>query len=226
MSKSLPVLVIMTAGNCGACQALKKVWPDMKKKIEETGLVTIVEADRPSMKDKLGSEFPSDLNRYSAWFPMFILFDGKEWAAGGTLNGVVFHGKVETGQRPEYSKNTKYSMKAEGLIEWIKDHLDELNTSTKTNTFALSSKTETKPVFNLPTVGPSVAPLLKANTIQPLVPKVANPTQGKPDLKSVVMGNGQVTAIKTVTGSTTYVGTEELINTCQSFLQTRRRDNP
>lgn len=224
MSKSLPVLVIMTAGNCGACQALKKVWPDMKKKIEETGLVTIVEADRPSMKDKLGSEFPSDLNRYSAWFPMFILFDGKEWAAGGTLNGIVFHGKVESGQRPEYSKNSKYSMKVEGIVEWIKDHLDELNASAspKANVFALGPKSETLPVLSKTTV----APLLKPTTIQPLVPKVANPTQGKPDLKSVVMNNGQVTAIKTVTGSTTYVGTEELINTCQSFLQTRRRDNP
>lgn len=226
MSGSKPVLVIMTAGNCGACQSLKKVWPSMKAEIEKKNLVTIVEADRPQMKDKLGSDFPSDLNRYTKWFPMFILFDGTEWAAassGGQLNGVIFHGIIERGGSPEYAKNSNYSMKAEGIIQWIQDNIMKLMTDVRykdTTGIFDSPKSEIQPIKTT-----AVAPLLKPSPIQPLVPKVTNPTQGKPDLK-IVLSNGQTVPIKTVTGSTSYVGTEELISTCQTLLQTRRRDNP
>lgn len=112
--------MIVTAGNCPACQRFHKRWNEIKAEIKKLNKVKIVEINLPTMRDRVVSKgFPKDLQRYVQWYPTAFLFNGEEWndvmkGKKEKLDGVIFNGIVGN-PNPQQG----YPLNKEGLIAWI-----------------------------------------------------------------------------------------------------------
>lgn len=125
-----PVLVIIMADNCTACKKFKSMlWSTLKQKIIFSNLVNIVEINLPAMNAKLSPEYPKDLQKYSVWWPTFILFTGASWKlstayAEQPLEGVIFNGRINNGVAEHYQDvpgAKQYELAY--LPQWIDDQL-------------------------------------------------------------------------------------------------------
>jgi len=128
------VFCVITAAKCPHCKTFRKDWDDIRRTIEATGLVRIVDIELNSTNEVPNPEkYPKDLARYVKWFPTFLLFTGKSWNAAfpgltlfdgqhsvenpdAKLEGVVFNGVLENGV-PRYV-HLKAPTK-ENLLNWI-----------------------------------------------------------------------------------------------------------
>ena len=162
---SKPVLVVITAGNCGHCRNLKQVWPDIQQAIEGTGLVRVVNIPLEMMSSPIDTNvYPSDLKTYKLWFPMFLLVSGSTWneAMSNTQAEVPLQAKVMSGEvrpdgRIQISSNPVYPLNKENIINWIRATIPDLPSS------------DLKPII------PGM-PMPKA--IAPIAPKVVLPSKG------------------------------------------------
>ena len=72
---SSPMLIFYKTSGCKYCQTIASKWDKMYKEIKKIYpelRCEIIDAN----KNKKG---PSDLKKFSKWYPMFILFNGAEW---------------------------------------------------------------------------------------------------------------------------------------------------
>lgn len=188
------VLVIITAGNCGHCKNLKKVWADIKPKIISATGVQIVEVELSSMNSPIDtSKFPSDLKRYKMWYPMAILFSLSEWrdAMSNTQSTIKLNGKVVGGKFSSegvliMDKSKTFSpADSDRLIDWIKETIDS-------GVGAPSISRSESAITTISTMG--------NNNNVAVIPLVANPSRGAP-------------YIPQTSSNTNYVGTQKM-NVC------------
>jgi len=153
-----PVLVLITAENCGACKALYHIWSDVESGLVATGLVRIVRIPLPNMGAEIdSSKFPSDLSRYRRWFPMLLLVAGPKWneASQHTSQAIPLQAKVfnailnESGE-VVYKPSGAYSLNKEGIINWVKAEAGDLNVTSLKPLVPLTPKTAAATVL-LPT---------------------------------------------------------------------------
>lgn len=111
-----PVLVIVTANNCGGCRVFKdKVLNDLLSRV--TGLADAVHIELPSVSSPIPSQYPQDLKRLIGWFPTLILVPAASWRAGGSINGSVFNGEIQQGRVvPKQG-----GISTEEIIKWISE---------------------------------------------------------------------------------------------------------
>jgi hypothetical protein len=78
-SSSPYVVVLVTARTCPACVRFKNnVWPTLEPELNSGGFeVQKVELDDPD--SSFPSNYPVDLERFVAFFPCLIVFQGKTW---------------------------------------------------------------------------------------------------------------------------------------------------
>lgn len=130
----MPHLVIVSALTCGACKSYySNVHSDTEKALKESkiNLIEIKFKDMNGMSDKTitgveeknRSVISTYINKYASWFPMFILFNDKEWSSilqGATdFKGHVMNGEIKEG-KVTY-KREGYPMSKDGIMAWIKN---------------------------------------------------------------------------------------------------------
>jgi hypothetical protein len=77
-----PMLVRIMASTCRHCGPLKENWPAIEAGVRQIipNLRTIeIEVDGTKGPWIIDSALPSDLNKYTVWFPMIILINGNLW---------------------------------------------------------------------------------------------------------------------------------------------------
>lgn len=128
MSRKPPVLVFISARDCGKCKEFReKSWPSIKKTVEDAkGKIVLMEVDLGKMSDDLPQHLPADLDRYRGWYPIFMLFTAESWDESKHLENVgIFNGRM----RPGLNANPELTGKEgwDKLIPWISDKLKEYN---------------------------------------------------------------------------------------------------
>lgn len=129
-----PVLVLITADNCGFCKQLKQQWANIKREILNLN-VRVVEINLPTMSTRIDSNlYPKDLQNYQGWYPMLLLISGNIWnVAMVNKNNTKLDAQVMNGEwvdgtslRPvQIHRNDK-----EGITAWISDALSKVNNAT------------------------------------------------------------------------------------------------
>lgn len=193
MNDTKAVLVIITAGNCGHCNTLKKKLPTIIPKIASEANVKVVEVPLTSMSSQIDTnKYPADLARYKKWYPSMILFSGSEWDTAMsntgstiTLNGIILNGKIGANGNAVTDESKKMIDPGDAgkVIAWINQSKSSLPTSSQSNGG-------------------------ERRTVE-VVPLVGNPTYGSP----IVTQN-------TNTGN--YLFTEPQKNVCNMKIYTKR----
>ena len=122
MGDSRPIMILVTAGNCGNCQKFKPVWPKIRNNIEKLGVVRVHEAEVPVMFTSLPPQFPKDLNRFIGFYPTFLLVEGNTWNASLNSKDIKIDARVYNG---EFSggrmmiKDARLGYTEDNLISWI-----------------------------------------------------------------------------------------------------------
>ena len=133
--ESKPVFCLVTANKCPHCTAFRQEWGEIRRAIEATGLVRIVDIELNSTSDVPSPDkYPKDLARYVKWFPTFILFTGKSWNTSSPdlatfdgrnaevkLEGVIFNGVFDPNGNAKYVH--RYAPSKDNLINWIQGEL-------------------------------------------------------------------------------------------------------
>jgi hypothetical protein len=134
--ESKPVFCLVTAMKCPHCTVFRQEWPEIRRAIEATGLVRVVDIEVNSTRDTPNPEkYPKDLARYIKWFPTFVLFTAKSWNAASPeltstdvrqgkeakLDGVVFNGVFN--EKGEASYVPKSTPTKDNLIAWIQNEI-------------------------------------------------------------------------------------------------------
>lgn len=123
MSSGKPLLVIISAKTCGACQNFYKRWDGIQSSLQKDNKVEIKEIKLQTMNESVTSlGYPKELQEYIKWFPIFILFNRKNWDD-------VFAGKQNSSLDGIIIEPNKYSFTLEGLQNFIKDKLPLLESS-------------------------------------------------------------------------------------------------
>ena len=124
-----PVLVVIMADTCNACKKFKNVWPTLKQKILLSNLVNLVEINLPAMGAKLNPEYPRDLQKYSIWWPTFLLFTGASWKLSTAyteqpLEGVIFNGRINNGAIEHYQDVPGAKQEdMKNLPQWVEEQV-------------------------------------------------------------------------------------------------------
>lgn len=181
--ESKPVFCLVTAMKCPHCTAFRQDWGEIRRAIESTGLVRIVDIELNSTADFPNPEkYPKDLARYVKWFPTFILFTGKSWNAASPelnrfdgrtanemkLDGVIFNGDMDSNGNAKYIH--RYAPSKDNLINWIQNELKGEVMSSPQQSLSLLSPTRESSSMNIrsPTPGSSSPTNLSpVNSISP-----------------------------------------------------------
>lgn len=157
-----PILVIVSAGNCGACQNAEKtgiftkIKTDISTTLVDDNKVSIVRVEhikKPKIDDPIDQIYPQVLNKWARWFPIFILINGKDWndkmanIDEKSPNIEVFNGRLVEGMVMQ--GNPGSMMDYSKVPEWIKNNIDN---NTKFKTIIIKS-TQRQPL-TLPTPVP------------------------------------------------------------------------
>jgi hypothetical protein len=127
-SSSPYVVVLVTARTCPACVRFKNnTWPTLEPELNRTGFeVHKVELDDPN--STFPSNYPVDLERFVAFFPCVIVFQGKTWRNAianpngrARISGRVFNAEKK-GDRFE-SVHERHSRPAStaNIIKWLNE---------------------------------------------------------------------------------------------------------
>jgi hypothetical protein len=83
-----PVLVVVSAGNCGACQTWEKQkgFDQVRDKVLEDGHVRYEHIKVAKMGDAFDKKYPQKLSQFVRYYPTFILINGKDW--NNALDGI------------------------------------------------------------------------------------------------------------------------------------------
>jgi len=123
---SVPVLVVITADDCGACIDFKKnIWPGVKKTLEDTKSVEIIHKELPSIGSALPEDLPKDLGRFVPYYPSIILITRNSWNGGkGTnLQAVAFNGVVDAATGKVKRIDQKQLQAFSQIPAWVKQSL-------------------------------------------------------------------------------------------------------
>jgi hypothetical protein len=131
-----PVFCLVTAMKCPHCTQFRQDWGEIRRTIESTGLVRIVDIELVSTADVPSAEkYPKDLARYVKWFPTFLLFSGKSWNAASPelasydgrnqgdlkIDGTIFNGSMDANGNAKYVH--RFAPTKDNLINWIQNEL-------------------------------------------------------------------------------------------------------
>jgi len=149
---SKPVFCLITASKCPHCHTFRKTWDDIRRSIESTGLVRIVDIELNSTSDLPDPKiYPKDLGRYVKWFPTFCLFTANSWNNSfpglgnndtmneSKLDGKIFNGILENGI-PRYIHGQPPTK--ENLLNWIQNEVSQ-NSNNKSSVLSLLSSQNT-----------------------------------------------------------------------------------
>ena len=133
---SKPVLLLVTASDCGACHGYipfweKDVFPTLNElkgiRIERLKMLNM--GSLPSvmiLSNETTVETPRDLSKFLRWYPMLIVITGETWDAAlidknAKLRGAPFNGVFVEGEGAIPISN-KVAMNAENIMSWMKGH--------------------------------------------------------------------------------------------------------
>lgn len=115
-----PVLAVITADTCGGCVMFKqRVWPQLKKKIQDSNKVKLVEINLPSLRDRIPQQYPEGLQKWVGWYPTLGLFTADSWNSGGNLVGSVFNGTFEGDKIKMLPQDQGRPMTVNDISDWI-----------------------------------------------------------------------------------------------------------
>jgi hypothetical protein len=152
-----PVFCLVTAMKCPHCTQFRQDWGEIRRAIESTGLVRIVDIELISTSDLPSSEkYPKDLGRYVKWFPTFLLFSGKSWNSSSPeltsfngrnqsdlkLDGTIFNGSMDANGNAKYIH--RYAPTKDNLINWIQNELKSDALAPNEQLMSLLSPTATR----------------------------------------------------------------------------------
>ena len=133
-SRSPPIFVILTAGNCGHCVTFKdKYLDDLEDRIanlEDNNEIRFLHAKLDTVSDKPDPNLTHPkLSGLLGWFPQFILITGDTWDDhSGKLDGQIFGGVLEKGVMKKGSDGRPVTVKDgkiddENIYNWITKNL-------------------------------------------------------------------------------------------------------
>jgi hypothetical protein len=114
------VLLIVTAGDCPACQDYKSKYHTIFVSAVRNKFpnVRIVEANKPSMNSTLQiSGQPRNLSAWVAWYPEFILMPEDNWSKEITQSAVIYNGRYVSGSGAQLTVNQRPT--SDSLVQWI-----------------------------------------------------------------------------------------------------------
>lgn len=113
-----PILTLIMAKTCGACQNFKKrVWPSLKNELEREGKVNIVEIELPTTGSTPSDKYHKDLKKYIGWFPTLSLFPASSWNnRSSDLKGIIKDGVIT----PSGVKNEgNIDLSKKSILAWV-----------------------------------------------------------------------------------------------------------
>lgn len=124
---SRPVLLIVTASDCGACRGFKAhILPDLLDRLKSDNLVNVVQDELPTFRSSninaVDPDIPAEVSNYIAWFPTLLLFPSPSFKDEPViLNGFVSRGKAQ--MTPQSSPNIVPLSSAE-IHNWVRKTLE------------------------------------------------------------------------------------------------------
>lgn len=142
MADTRPVFCFISSKTCSHCTTFRHgqkdekgniirqpEWPKVRKALEDTKLVRIVDIDLPNMNTKPDPKYPSELGGLLGWFPMFLLVDSKSWDAkrgDGKFNYRVFNGLVDKDtNKPSHLGPKANPLTEKSMLEWVTSECKE-----------------------------------------------------------------------------------------------------
>jgi len=120
-----PVLVLVMASTCGACQNFKRNSLDLlEKQLANNEKVEFLKYEFPDMlippnDSNMKFEFHPQLRLFARWFPTFILFPDTLWFnKGSNLEGIIKNEEEVTNRKmPDYN--------IPSIMSWIDETIKE-----------------------------------------------------------------------------------------------------
>jgi hypothetical protein len=143
------VLLIISAKTCSACIRLTElgIFQKIKNDFSNNPRVKVIHIELDEMKSNIPNNYPTALNKYKSWFPIFLLINGSDW--NDNLNNidfynpniVVFNGVIENGIPKLVDRSEQIGF--DSLSKWVSDNI-ESNDKFRT---IISSKTTSVPIL-------------------------------------------------------------------------------
>ncbi|AHH01576.1 hypothetical protein pv_9 [Pithovirus sibericum] len=124
---SRPVLLIVTASDCGGCRGFKDhVLSDLLNRLKSDNLVNVVQDELPTFRSSninaVDPDIPAEVSNYIAWFPTLLLFPSTSLKDEPViLNGFVSGGKAQ--MTPRTSPNIVPISSTE-INNWVRKTLE------------------------------------------------------------------------------------------------------
>jgi len=127
MLTSKPVLIVVTAENCGFCKKLHQRWTPIRESIQSLGTVQLKELNVPHFGADVAKQgYPKDMQRYVTWYPTVLLFPGDNWDKVTKGKESKLYGRIMNGEVGNpYPSEQKYNMDSQGITQFIKDVLSD-----------------------------------------------------------------------------------------------------
>ena len=121
----MKVFVILTAGNCGACNNLKRnpEYSRILKAVKDLeDIDSIIHIELETMRSPPVNDVPRGFIKYIGSFPAFFLFNLDEWREGlinpqADLNGDIYGMTLRS--PGVLNANNEYVIRAENIVTWI-----------------------------------------------------------------------------------------------------------
>jgi hypothetical protein len=140
----LPILLLITAKNCGACVSWKQSGKHQEiiNKMNASGLVEVKDINLNKRGDPIPGA-PEDLRkRLVKWYPIIILVSRSSWDAGHSLSAVVFNGIMNSKNAvPEVDEANYIPLEADNVYSWVNQQLGT-NPTFHTSRFAVVRSSE------------------------------------------------------------------------------------
>jgi hypothetical protein len=125
------ILIVISAENCGACKHYKesKIFDNVKTKLAEDGIVRFEHIEVKKIGDPVDKKYPEILGKWSRFYPIFILINGKDWNNGmkdideKNPNIEVFNARVVDGVISPMGNNIM--MGPDKIPDWVKTNVSE-----------------------------------------------------------------------------------------------------
>lgn len=127
MFTSKPVLVVVTAANCGFCKKLHQRWNPIRESIQSLEKVRLMELNVSHIgADVSNNGYPKDMQRYVTWYPTVLLFSGDNWDKVIKGEETKLYGRIMNGEVGNpYPSEQKYNIDSQGISQFIEDVLSD-----------------------------------------------------------------------------------------------------
>jgi len=178
-------LVIVTAKNCGGCEAFKTKFDGLNKLIHEANKYSNFQAihvDLPGTVITPGSNsrevcdsFHPDLSRWILRYPSFYIFNQTWKNHKAKLNGRIYLARMDDNGKPHPTKRT-YGYSTSEVMKWLKDVAN--NSSLRDYSGPRSSR-GTSPKQDLSYKVPTLPNSVPARPAQPRPPVLPNANESQ-----------------------------------------------